>query len=182
MDWLHQKERNGNQLLTQFDDNNYCESRKKYPALYKWLFRYDREWLLSTRPTQKSNNGSQYRLDWGKIDDKLLSEIQEVLTKLKTESPDSRISKTLIGKLVNNGKYILSTKMKKLPKSREYLSINIDSTNDFQIRKIENAGHIIFSEGKAITKWNVIKKSKIGKHSSQVESKIDSLVTERSMQ
>ncbi|MFN7652498.1 MAG: TnsD family Tn7-like transposition protein, partial [Cyclobacteriaceae bacterium] len=138
--------------LSEFSEDSYCESRKKFPALYKWLFRYDRDWLMSTRPSQKRNNGSQFRLDWDQIDNNLLAEINETVTRLKTENLNFRVSKTLIGKLVKNGKYILSTNMNRLPKSNNYLLMNTDSIADFQIKKIEKASDAIYSEGRSMTK------------------------------
>lgn len=161
--------------LKEFRYNSYSQCRVKYSALYSWMCRYDFEWLTSTKD-KKQTYQLELRLNWEEIDVKLCDQISDTIRKLKIEKPDSRISKTLIGKLVNHGKYILSTNLQNLPKSKEILERNLESVEDYQIRRIQNAVENLLVEGKLITKSSLIRRAKIKHPSPLIVKRINSIV------
>lgn len=166
-----------NKALKKFPFNCYTQARTRYPALYSWLYRADKEWLLATNlGANERANGIQLRFDWSKADDELCEEIKKAVSKIKGEAPERRIGKINIAKLVSKGKYIISTTMDRLPKSKEYLAKNTETTYDYQVRRIREAILKLTKTGKSITKWNVLRLASISRPSKEVLQFVESKV------
>lgn len=147
-----------NQALKEFKLNRYNNSRLKYPGLYSWLYRNDREWLLSKNVKgNRQNLGLQLKINWKQVDDQLCEEIKKAILRLQIESPERRVCKTHIAKIVNKGKYIKSTNMDRLPKSKDYLLSKTESISEYQGRRIRRAVLDLKKQGRSVTKWNILK-------------------------
>lgn len=146
--------------LNSFESAQYSQCRVKYPALYKWLIRYDKEWLLTTK-NQKQVRQLNLKLDWNEIDKNMEAEIIGLTEKLKKSNPSFRVSKTVIGKMITRGTLILSTSLKHLPKTQKILKSNTESMASYQSRKIENAISTLVQSRRSLTKSSIIKEAKI---------------------
>lgn len=141
----------------QFQNENPKLSRnnikKLNETLYTWLTRYDKEWLDSNSP-----NIRNYKLiDWEKRDKELLPEVKKIIENMKYGKPE-RISWTIIGgKLGDCGLFFKNKD--KLPGVKEYIETNIETLQEFQLRKMIWAIDELERENKSITKWNLIEKS-----------------------
>ncbi|HTJ52932.1 MAG TPA: TnsD family Tn7-like transposition protein [Cyclobacteriaceae bacterium] len=152
----------------------YTQARINEPSLYKWLFRNDRDWLLSTKLNKKNENLAQLRLNWEVIDESLSEEITIAIEEIvKT---DGRVSKTLIAKIVTYGRYIHCGDLKKLPKTKALLEQKTESTEDYHLRKIDSIAKGISSEGASISKWKVLKRAGIKRPSTIELEKLNLLL------
>jgi hypothetical protein len=163
-------------VINKYDFNNYSQASEKYTSLYKWLLKNDSDWLFSTKSLAQNLSTRQLRLDWRKIDEELKTEVNEIITKLREEKPNVRISKTLIGKLASNGRYILTTNLKNLPKTKDIIAQKAESIDHFQIRRINDAISIISKDRRSLTKSNILKQANIRSHSVHINRKIAKLI------
>lgn len=141
------------QLQNEYPKLSRNNIKKLNETLYTWLTRYDKEWLDSNSP-----NIRNYKLiDWEKRDKELLPVVKKIIENMKCGKPE-RISWTIIGgKLGNCG--LLFKNKDKLPGVKRYIETNIETLQEFQLRKIRWAIDELERENKSITKWNLIEKS-----------------------
>jgi hypothetical protein len=115
-----------------------CNVRKASPADYAWLARHDREWL-SAIVRQHTTRASVHRprVDWTARDEVILSQIRLVVTRLLSpvESP-VRITITELGRRTGSVS-LLQKKLHKLPRTAEYLQQVVETTTEYQIRRID---------------------------------------------
>jgi hypothetical protein len=161
------------ECLSKYPTKQYSQSRVDHPNLYAWLLRYDYVWLASTKNNEQANQ-LRIRLNWDNVDHDLSQQVKKVADRLKLENPASRISKTLIGKLVNRGALILSTNLQNLPKTLVALNSSTESTQEYQIRRVRNAVEDLIHSGKSLTKSSITKHAKIKLPSKPVLVEINS--------
>ena len=115
------------------------ELMKEVNTLYLWLQRNDSEWFNSHLPEQIKINRKTDRLDWAKIDNNLVKEIQAVCDEIRNESKKLiRVSITKIIKRVGYKKWI-DKRDRKLPKTTRLINEQLESLEDFMIRKLAPA-------------------------------------------
>lgn len=67
------------------------DTRARVPRVYAWLYRNDREWLLSqTRALPSGRRGNHSRIDWSGRDEALLTQVSQALSELRKTSSDRR--------------------------------------------------------------------------------------------
>lgn len=157
-------------LVKQF---GYTKARVTEPKLYSWLFRYDREWLLSSKPGKTTPNNSQLRIDWNKLDYALCEHITLAIAEIQTSN--RRISRELISRLVPNGNSIHSTNLQKLPKAKNLIELSIETPEQFQLKKVERSFQTLVAEHRSISKWSILKGAGISKPSLVVQSVVEKL-------
>lgn len=129
--------------------------RKLQPNLYIWLYRNDKEWLKNHSPIQnKRNDIGHSRVDWNLRDEELLEEIFLIIPVLYQVEKPVHINITKIGKEI--GKLSLFEKhLDKLPRTREYLIRNIESIEQFQIRRVQWAAEVLMNQQGFVTEWEI---------------------------
>jgi hypothetical protein len=148
----------------------YSQARIKESSLYKWLFRNDRDWLLSTRSKEKVANPRQLRINWNEVDDQLYAEISTAVDKIKRTK--SRVSRQLISRLTKNGKYIHGTDLKKLPRSKALLKKTVESTEEHQLRRIQYAIIELSDQGRLLSRSNILRTARVKNPSIRILSEI----------
>lgn len=138
--------------------NNPGKSNNKLREIdkttYRWLSKYDKDWL--------KENSSKFvtpkkRIDWNKRDEELIDNVKKIVNEMKSDKPE-RITWTNVGnKLGINGWFV--KRKNNLPKTKEFLDGEIESIQDFQIRKINWAVKKLKEQGKEITLWNLVELS-----------------------
>lgn len=125
-------------LMELYKEETTTYLRKHDRATYAWLRKYDNEWLKNNLPKRKSRgNGNNHIIDWEKRDEEILEAskiaIKEILDlKCKPE----RVTISLIGRKIGK-QYILSKKIDKLEKTKQFLESNIETVEQFQKRRLE---------------------------------------------
>nr|WP_283205671.1 TnsD family Tn7-like transposition protein [Garciella nitratireducens] len=139
------------QLHAQHADISSNQIRRKNDGLYTWLKKYDSEWLEQNyRRIQTVVN----TVDWAKRDTELLPLVKEVIAKMKEGKPE-RITWTTIGSKLGISGW-LSKKKDKLPFVKAYIDSEVESLEEYHIRKIKWAIEELERQGKEITLWNLI--------------------------
>lgn len=133
--------------------------RKRIPTTYMWLYRHDHQWLKEHQLFVKRNKLANKRVDWEKRDKELLAKVQELVRKnQESNMKPIRITLSYIGKMI--GALSLLQKMKdKLPLTINYLVRHVETTEQFQIRRIYWAVDMLLLEDAPIDPWRVIRKA-----------------------
>jgi hypothetical protein len=126
----------------------------------KWLKKYDNEWYLNNSPQIKKFEGTIVFKDWDKIDNELESMVDDAVYRIKslTGKPE-RITKINIVRYM--GQKYLHDKYKLIPRTVNKIKQNVESTSDYQLRRIEWAKSELEKEGKPAIPWIILSKAGI---------------------
>jgi hypothetical protein len=105
---------------------------------YNWLSENDRPWLeANLPPSKKPYYTDSYKIYWQKRDLLIVSQIPDVVAKIKqiSEPRPIRITLALIGRELGC-KNTLQTQLSKLPKTKKLLDEVIETLEQFSIRRI----------------------------------------------
>jgi len=92
-------------------------------------------------------------VDWDKRDAELLPKVKEVIKEMKEGKPERITWSTIGGKLGISG--WLSKRKEKLPLTKAYIDSELESLEEFHIRKIKWGIEELERQGKEMTLWNL---------------------------
>jgi hypothetical protein len=98
--------------------------------------------------------------DWEKRDLLILSEVEKIVMKLKSQKiKPQRVSLAMVSKSLNKSKVplVLEKCLYKLPKTKGYLDEEFETTEQFQIRRLECAADRMVNEGFKVQGWRLLK-------------------------
>ncbi|MTI67936.1 MAG: hypothetical protein FH753_15225 [Firmicutes bacterium] len=139
------------ELLAKYPDKSSNQIKGYNQALYRWLTKYDIEWL---RQHSRTIQTTPTTVDWDKRDREILTKVKEVVKGMREGKPE-RITWTTIGSKLGISGW-LSKRKDRLPLTREYIESVRENLKEFQIRKIRWAISKLEGEGREITFWNVV--------------------------
>ncbi|MCK8487022.1 TnsD family transposase [Paenibacillus sp. MBLB2552] len=152
-------------LSTDFPESTVTELRHKAAHVYAWLYRHDSEWLQSFKRDKKSINSS--RVDWEERDTKLIPLILKATHEIKSivDHP-MRVTISEIGRRIGRRSW-LEKKIACLPLSRKLILEEIETSEQFQIRRIKIAAEKIYREEPVVLGWRVIREAGLRKEAAQ---------------
>lgn len=122
-------------LKDEHNDLSVSELRKYDYSTYRWLLKYDKEWILKNSPKRKSK-GNNHKVDWKQRDKEILALCKDALSKiLKTDKKPQRVSKALIGRMIGK-QYLIAKYLDRLVETKKFLEDNVESVEQFQERRI----------------------------------------------
>ena len=131
-------------------------------AVYTWLYRHDNEWLDKNSPTKKVGNRKDQLIDWEERDQEVLILVKGAIDVLRnSEDKPERITITLVAKKINKVT-LIQRHLDRLPNSKGFLLNNIESLEDFQMRRVKWAIKELAKEGQ-VKEWDVIIKVGLSK-------------------
>jgi hypothetical protein len=153
-EWLKAIKNNPNKSKTYLKDNNV--------ALYTWLYRHDKKWLDENSPKKKVGIRKGSLIDWNKRDEECLKLVVEQVKSIREsrEKPE-RVTVGLIGRKTKK-LTLLQKHLDRMPKTKSYLTKNIEAIEDIQIRRIKWAVKKL-SEVGIVSEWEVVRLAGIGK-------------------
>jgi len=150
-DWL--------ELVRQNQQNSRTELRQINKALYTWLYRNDKSWLMRHSPKLGRLVTTNARVDWGQRDEEILALVQtEVMRILTTDGKPERISISRIGKRIGY-LFLLEKHLDKMPKTKSYLESMKETVEDFRVRRIRWAIREIEHDGLDLQWWRIVRKA-----------------------
>ncbi len=139
------------ELLEKYPEQSSSQIKQHNQALYRWLSKYDLEWL---RQKSRTIDIIPTTIDWGERDRELLPKVKKVVTRMSEGKPN-RITWTTIGSMLGvNGWF--SKRKDKLPLTKEYIESVKEDLKEFHIRKVKWAIERLEEENKEITFWNLV--------------------------
>ncbi|WDL98838.1 TnsD family transposase [Alicyclobacillus sp. ALC3] len=149
------------ELIRQNEQKSRTELRQLNKALYTWLYRNDKSWLIehSPKPTRVITTNS--RVDWNKRDEEILALVRtEVTSILTSDGKPERISISRIGKRIGYLS-LLEKHLSKMPQTNAYFESVKETVEDFQLRRIRWAVQEIEREGQDLQWWRIVRKAGI---------------------
>ncbi|TYS59357.1 hypothetical protein FZC76_22375 [Sutcliffiella horikoshii] len=145
-------------------ENNNNPIRQLNSKDYMWLFRHDREWLEQNMPQRKRVRRRGFIVDWQERDKVVLGEVKKAYKSLQGENKPKRItiselSRHMEGNLGN----FLHNCLNKLTQTKEYLELIIETTEQFQIRRLEWAASELQKVSFKIKGWELLKLAGLNK-------------------
>ncbi|MGC2236769.1 MAG: TnsD family Tn7-like transposition protein [Pyrinomonadaceae bacterium] len=114
---------------------------------YQWLMRNDTEWMKNHLPDVLNVPRKKETLDWKKIDAELSPKVEEACKKIYLTIPLKRVCITEIIREVGFKKWIEKRHLK-LPKTKKVIDENLESLEDYMIRKLKQAESLYIKERK----------------------------------
>ena len=163
------------ELHSQYPDKSSNQIRKNNDGVYAWLKKYDSEWM--EEHYRRINNKVNY-FDWSERDAELLPQVKEVVKEMKEGKPE-KITWTTIGSKLGISGW-LSKRKEKLPLTKEYIESELESQEEYHIRKIEWGIEELKRQGKEITLWNLIETAGVRpKYMKAISNEIQDILSEK---
>lgn len=165
-------------LINEFPNENKTNLRRIDMSTYTWLYRHDNEWMKKNSPTKKVGNRKEQLIDWNSRDAEILISVKVAVYEMKKsgDKPE-RITITAIAKKINKVT-LMQKHMGRLQKTKEFLHNNIESLEEFQLRRVKWAIKELSKDGD-VKEWDVIIKAGLSKNfyeklNFQIKSMIES--------
>lgn len=163
------------ELHSQYPDKSSNQIRKNNDGVYAWLKKYDSEWM--EKHYRRIDNKVNY-VDWCKRDAELLPQVKKVVKEMKEGKPE-RITWTTIGSKLGISGW-LSKRKEKLPLTKAYIESELESLEEYHIRKIKWGIAELERQGKEITLWNLIETAGVRpKYMKVILKEIQDILSER---
>lgn len=140
--------------------------RGKLPHIYMWLYRNDRKWLADNSPRKKTFVSGKSRVDWSERDKQIFILAQRVVRELLKKNPPVRVTVGAVGKAISF-RALLEKHLSKLPETASYLSVQTETVEQFQIRRIIRAARQLAKSGKMVKTWEIMRLAGIKENRSE---------------
>ncbi|WP_342511818.1 TnsD family transposase [Sporosarcina sp. FSL K6-1522] len=104
-------------------------------AVYKWLYKHDKDWLMQNRPKYSRSKPNNNRIDWVQRDEEMAKQVKEIANQLKSIK-HVRITKTEIGRKIG-ALSLIQKSLQKLPKTKRTLENVVETTEQYRIRRAD---------------------------------------------
>lgn len=130
-----QKENEWISLIKKNPTFSVTKLRKLNSALYTWHYRNNQKWLKSNLPIKINTKNFNSRVNWENRDQETLKKVQRVIKILYLAEKPIFVNKTRVSKNLDKPSYI-EKYLERLPKTKEYLINNIETREQFQLRRL----------------------------------------------
>jgi hypothetical protein len=139
---------------------NWLRKQENIGALYAWLYRNDREWLLNNTPQPVKVTVASTKVDWGKRDRELFESLELLDSEQSKAYFRFRKSKTWFIRH-SDAKATLEKHLDKLPLCKNFIDSHLETVEEFHQRKIVAAVRELTAEGSALPTWVIIRRAGI---------------------
>ena len=146
-------------LKVQYPDRGRTALRQIMPAVWTWLYRHDREWLMahqpSTRPTLRPKRRS--RVDWIQRDRDCAAQVPGIVARLKQQQdPITRITARAIFRDLGRSSW-LERHRDKLPLTIQAMSGVVEDRAAFALRRLDMAAADFWRTGHQPKPWELLR-------------------------
>jgi DNA repair exonuclease SbcCD nuclease subunit len=150
--------------------------QQKY-FVYSWLKKNDAEWFEEHLPLPLKSPRNLDILDWQKVDNELSEKVKKACRKIKTQKKPLRVCITEIIRRTGD-KNRLEGKLSKLPKTKRIVKKNLESLEDFMVRKTIWASNSFIEEKVAATKNQLATRASIRNSTSKNSTLVQKTIEE----
>ncbi|WP_226833823.1 TnsD family Tn7-like transposition protein [Acidithiobacillus ferrooxidans] len=130
------------------------ELRARMPAVYMWLYRHDRNWLLSQPPLPKPPERKRARINWADVDGKTAMLLRKEAAELLTHTPPVPVTRAALGRALGRRGW-LEKRLHKLPLCAAVLDDVTETEEAFQCRRIAWADAELRQRGLPVQVWRL---------------------------
>lgn len=164
-----------------YKNKSKSELTREFIATYKWLYKYDLDWLNKNSPKLRTPTYNFSRVDWKIRDEEILHKLKLNVNKIhKDTNKPKRITLYRLSYETGLRNILIKEQLEKMPKTSKYLSTVLESLDDIRIRKIDWAiNDILINNEKNLTLTNVALKSGISLTNDYWRQKIKEKIEEK---
>lgn len=155
--------------LTQVNRSKWLSGLKRFgtkgarkmglTAIYAWLYRNDRHWLLQVnRKFSKSTMHNQRRVDWHQRDIKTVKQFFRIMNDAERELSGRRRSSSWYLNRITN-KPTIEKNLNKLPLCKRFLAVYSESVWECQMRRITAVLIDLVRADEDVKRWVVLRKT-----------------------
>lgn len=173
-------------ILDYMRDNSVkyrIEVKRALSKEYDWLFRNDRDWFEQNMPKSvdygQRNINKKSNVDWNKRDEVILEEVKKLYEEIIKNNTNRKITKTyLVNMLKPQYKTSVRSYLDNMPTTKEYINSIVETTEQYQMRKVDIAVEKLNNEGIELKNWKIKKTAGIDYCTySQVNERINELIS-----
>ena len=169
---LSVKHKNWQQLVHQYQGIKAARLSLEGGAIYAWLYRHDRDWLVHWNQQHKLERlAPAPRVDWGQKDRTVVRQLLSFIKRLDSSLDHPRATSSWLLKQIPNGTSIAKN-LQKLPLAAFCLQRYSESVEDYQIRRISQAFIKLKQEGLELRRWRLLRRATLSKERITKEAQI----------
>ena len=132
-------------------------------AVYAWLYRHDRQWLLDVNAEFKLARTTQnYRVDWIKRDKEVEEQLRKIIEENRNNPECPRRTKNWL--LLQTPKGPSNSKnLNKLPLTSAFLNTASETVSEYQVRRLERAVKYLELAGEEVKRWTILRMAGLSK-------------------
>ena len=145
-------------------------------AVYAWLYRHDKMWLMSNKPAKKIKVGTHYVTDYRKWDENNVELLESAYEELTSEPNRRRLTQTRFIKALPRSNSV-EKHLDDLPNTAKWLANHQESVEDYQIRRLRIAFSKIKASNLEVKRWRLVRFANIRKEliTQEIEMEIQML-------
>lgn len=157
------KRKKWQQLVHQYQGIKAARQSLEGGAVYAWLYRHDRDWLVHWNQQHKLERlAPTPRVDWGQRDRIAVRQLLRIIKRLDSSLDHPRATSSWLLKQTPNGTS-LAKNLQKLPLVALCLKRYSESVEDYQIRRISQAFIKLKQEGLELRRWRLLRGATLSK-------------------
>ncbi|MDO3377716.1 TnsD family Tn7-like transposition protein [Geoalkalibacter halelectricus] len=131
-------------------------SSKPGGALYAWLYRHDRPWLMANRPPSANANKTKGKTDYSAWDQENIALLKKFRSEAVNDHGRQRFSRTFLIKQLPRTSSI-EKHLSDLPETMKWLDQHAESVEEFQKFRINNAAIFLHKQIIPVKKWRLLR-------------------------
>ncbi|WP_163836301.1 TnsD family Tn7-like transposition protein [Spartinivicinus ruber] len=141
-------------------------------ALYAWLYKHDQAWLRKNKPERVSPK-QHYGANWRKRDLSTIRQLKALLAELIKSENYPQLTKTFLIHQLDMASTI-EKHLADLPKSNQWLNKHCESTENYQIRRLQKEAQELTKSGENVIVWKLERKA--GLHREKLTKKVKTII------
>ncbi|WP_100642545.1 TnsD family Tn7-like transposition protein [Alteromonas facilis] len=129
-------------------------------ATYAWLYRNDKNWLMSNRPRRKVTAQSHYVVNYNDWDAKNVEHLESVYEGMATGPNRPRLTRTRLIRELRRSNSV-EKHLSELPRTTAWLASHEESVEDHQLYRLRIAYEQIKSNNLEVKRWRLLRKAAI---------------------
>jgi hypothetical protein len=129
-------------------------------AIYSWLYRNDKNWLMSNKPRRKVNAQSHYIANYCDWDTKNVEHLESVYESMANAPNRMRLTRTRFIKELPRSNSV-EKHLSDLPATSQWLTDHEESVEDYQLRRLRIAYEQMKSNNLEVKRWRLLRISAI---------------------
>lgn len=125
-------------------------------AIYAWLYRNDRAWLMMNKPSRIKKNDTVCQTDYGAWDRLNIVALETFKTVAIQDDKRKRLSSTFFIKHLPRANSV-EKHLSDLPKTKKWLEQHAESIVDYQLFRIERAARFLHEQFEPVKKWRLLR-------------------------
>lgn len=142
-------------------------------AIYAWLYRNDKNWLMSNRPSRKVTAQSHYVVNYDDWDEKNVEYLDSVYEEMVSASDRRRLTRTLFIKALPRSNSV-EKHLYDLPRTTDWLDSHEETVEEYQLYRLNVAYEKIKENNLEIKRWRLLRYANIRKEliTSKIEAEL----------